>query len=41
MDTSTALLRLGEGRDPEAWRAILDAHGMAIGTAAKLRGKRC
>jgi len=30
MDTSTALQRLGRSRDPEAWRAILDAHGMAI-----------
>ena len=30
MDTSTALQRLGQSRDPEAWRAILDAHGMAI-----------
>jgi len=30
MDTSIALQRLGRDRDPEAWRAILDAHGMAI-----------
>jgi RNA polymerase sigma-70 factor (ECF subfamily) len=30
MDTSTALQRLGQSPDPEAWRAILDAHGMAI-----------